>query len=166
MRRLIRELDEAARWLERQLEQDRWRRYLVYGLVLAASGLLIWMMILGSTLTGQAQVRDWSIAWLGLDSAEAAGLALTGLLVYRRHAAACPVAAVTATLFALDAWFDVTTSLAGAEWYEALLFAFASEIPLTVLLAGVSVVALRRWKDNQAHAQAPSPAPAQSAQAD
>jgi hypothetical protein len=136
----------AARWLEGQLEQDKRRRYLSGGLLITAAGLLIWIFILGSTLRGQAQVRDWSIAWVGLDLAETTGLAVTGVLVFRRHLAASPVAAVTATLFTVDAWFDVTTSLAGAAWYEALLFAFAAEIPVTVLLTGVSVAALRRWR--------------------
>jgi hypothetical protein len=141
----MRRADSGARWLEGQLEQDVRRRYLSGGLLITAAGLLMWVFILGSTLQGQAQVRDWSIAWVGLDLAETTGLAVTGWLVFRRHPAASPVAAVTATLFTVDAWFDVTTSLAGAAWYQALLFAFAAEIPITVLLTGVAVAALRRW---------------------
>jgi hypothetical protein len=155
LRGLINQAGLAARWLEGQLERDRRRRYLSGGLPITAAGLLIWIFILGSTLQGQAQVRDWSIAWVGLDLTETCGLAMTGLLVFRRHPATSPVAAVTATLFAVDAWFDVTTSLAGAAWYEALLFAFAAEIPLAMLLTGVSVAALR-WRSGAPDAGDPA----------
>jgi hypothetical protein len=52
----------------------------------------------------------------------------------------------------MDAWFDVTISLAGADCYlagadgyEALLFAFVAEMPLAVLPTGTSALTPRRW---------------------
>ena len=41
---------------------------------------------------------------------------------------------MTATLFGLDAWFDVLTAAAGSAWYESLADAFFAEIPMAILL--------------------------------
>jgi hypothetical protein len=53
------------------------------------------------------------------------------------------VAAVTATLFALDAWFDVLTAAAGTDWYESLAAAFFGEVPMTGLLTALAIWATR-----------------------
>jgi len=37
---------------------------------------------LGAVLQGQAQVRNWSSTWIGLDLMEITGLALTALTVW------------------------------------------------------------------------------------
>jgi hypothetical protein len=71
------------------------------------------------------------------------GLVLTSILLRPRSVHLSPVAAVTATLFGLDAWFDVLTASAGAAWYESLACAFLGEIPMTVLLAAVAIWAPR-----------------------
>ena len=51
---------------------------------------------------------------------------------------------MTTTLFALDAWFDVLTTAAGAAWYESLADAFFGEIPVTALLTAIAVGATRQ----------------------
>lgn len=60
------------------------------------------------------------------------------------------VAAVTATLFALDAWFDVLTASAGSDWYESLAAAMFGEIPMTVVLTAVAVWAARSTSPREA----------------
>ncbi len=112
-------------------------------LLLIAAGLTAWVFELGAVLQGQAQVRNWSSTWVGLDLMEITGLVLTALLLRRRSAYLSAVAAVTATLFAVDAWFDVLTASAGSGWYESLAAAFFGEIPMTVTLAAVAVWAAR-----------------------
>lgn len=112
-------------------------------LLLIAAGLTAWVFELGAVLQGQAQVRNWSSTWVGLDLMEIAGLVLTAILLRRRSVYLSPVAAVTATLFGLDAWFDVLTAPAGAAWYESLAAAFFGEIPMTVLLAALAIWAPR-----------------------
>jgi hypothetical protein len=112
-------------------------------LLLVAAGLAVWVVELGAVLQGQAQVRNWSSVWVGLDLMEIAGLVLTSVLLRRRSVYLSPVAAVTATLFGLDAWFDVLTASAGAAWYESLAAAFFGEIPMTVLLAALAIWAPR-----------------------
>jgi hypothetical protein len=120
-------------------------------LLAVAAGLTAWVFELGAVLQGQAQVRNWSSVWVGLDLMEIAGLVLTALLLRRRSAYLSAVAAVTATLFGLDAWFDVLTAAAGSAWYESLADAFFAEIPMTLLLAVIAIAAARssparRWR--------------------
>ena len=112
-------------------------------LLLIAAGLTAWMLELGAVLHGQAQVRNWSSVWVGLDLMEIAGLVLTAVLLRRRSAYLAAAAAVSATLFAVDAWFDVLTAAAGADWYESLAAALFGEVPMTVLLAAVAIWASR-----------------------
>jgi hypothetical protein len=112
-------------------------------LLAIAAGLTVWVFELGAVLQGQAQVRNWSSVWVGLDLMEIAGLVLTALLLRRRSAYLSAAAAVTATLFGLDAWFDVLTAAAGPAWYESLADAFFAEIPMTLLLAVIAITAAR-----------------------
>ena len=88
-------------------------------------------------------MRNWSSTWVGLDLMEITGLVLTSILLRRRSVHLSTVAAVTATLFGLDAWFDVLTASAGAAWYESLACAFFGEIPMAVLLAAFAIWAPR-----------------------
>jgi hypothetical protein len=66
---------------------------------------------------------------------------LGAVLMRRRSAFLAPVAAMTATAFGLDAWFDVMTALPGSSWYESLAAAFLGEVPMTVVLAGIAWLA-------------------------
>lgn len=113
-------------------------------LLLIAAGLTAWVFELGAILQGQAQVRNWSATWVGLDLMEITGLVLTAALLRRRSAWLPVIAAVTATLFALDGWFDVLTASAGTDWYESVAAACFGEIPMTVLLSAITVWAVHR----------------------
>src|SRR5262249_32200199 len=59
----------------------------------------------------------------------------TGLLLLRRDPRVSPVAAVTAALLIVDAWFDVTTSSSGHALVIALAMALLVELPLCALCA-------------------------------
>jgi hypothetical protein len=50
-------------------------------LMLVAVGLGAWVIELGAVLRGQAEVRNWSEAWVGLDLMEIAGLVLSAILL-------------------------------------------------------------------------------------
>ncbi|WP_426800421.1 hypothetical protein [Streptomyces sp. YGL11-2] len=134
------------------------RRRVVWGLVGVALVLAVWMVILGLTLKSHARVRNWDTAWIGLDAMEVAGLLLTGVLIWYRRTAAGPIASATATLFALDAWFDVTTAAKGTDHLEAVAMAALCEVPLAIGLATIAVLA-PRWKDPH---RRPSTSPAAS----
>ena len=134
----------ARPWVQSLLRFDpRVMRRMPAALLLIAVGLAAWVFELGAVLQGQAQVRNWSSTWVGLDLMEIIGLVLTSILLRRRSVYLSPVAAVTATLFGLDAWFDVLTASAGADWYESLATAFLGEIPMTGLLAALAIWAPR-----------------------
>jgi hypothetical protein len=108
-------------------------------LLLIAAGLTAWVMELGAILQGTAQVRNWSSTWVGLDLMEITGLIATALLLHRRSPRLPVAAAVTATLFFLDAWFDVLSAQGGLAWYESLGSAIFGEIPAAVLLALIAL---------------------------
>ena len=60
----------------------------------------------------------------------------------RRDPRVSPVAAVTAALLLVDAWFDVTTSSSGHALVIALAMALLVELPLCVLCALIAARAL------------------------
>ncbi len=113
-------------------------RWIVAGLALAAAALGVWVFFVGAELHGRYNARNWSSTWVVLDLCEVAGLAATAWLVRRRSLAVAPIAAATATLIAMDAWFDVMTARAGSDWYVALALAIAIEIPLALGLGALS----------------------------
>ncbi|MGF1431625.1 hypothetical protein [Kitasatospora sp. LaBMicrA B282] len=119
--------------------EQRYERRLRWGMVGLAAVLFGWIFVLGTVPQGHAEVRNWSSSWIGLDVLELLGLVGTAALYPRRPAFLAPVAAATATLFGVDAWFDTMTALAGADWYQAWAFAVVAEVPLTVLLAALAV---------------------------
>jgi hypothetical protein len=69
---------------------------------------------------------------------------MTALLLYRRPAYSSAAAGATATLFTLDAWFDVLTAQGGRAWYESLASAVSAEIPVAVALAAIAVWSAKR----------------------
>jgi hypothetical protein len=103
--------------------------------------LLPWLVVLATGLPSTASVPHWTVSWVGLDAMEAVGLITTGLLTLRRHPLRPVVAAATAMLLAVDAWFDVTTAM-GAEFTSALLMALLAELPLAAVCGTLAVRAL------------------------
>lgn len=111
--------------------------------LILAGVLVVWIFIIGSAPQEVVTVRNWDSTWIGLDTLECIGLVGTALLLPSRSPYLAPVAAATATLFALDAWFDTMTSLAGSELAVAVFYAAIAEIPLAIALATIAVVAPR-----------------------
>ncbi|WP_225097797.1 hypothetical protein [Streptomyces sp. CoH27] len=111
-------------------------------LVACGFGLLPWLYVLAIGLPGTATAAHWPVAWVGLDALEALGLIATGLLAARgdrRHALA---AAATATLLAVDAWFDTTTAAPGGDFATAVAMALGAELPLAALCGRLALRAL------------------------
>ncbi|HEX5302920.1 MAG TPA: hypothetical protein VFW50_38595 [Streptosporangiaceae bacterium] len=75
--------------------------------------LLPWCVVLGMTLPAGTFVPNWSLAWVGLDFAEAVAALLTAWLLRRGSPRAGVAAMAGAGLLFADAWFDVCTSAAG-----------------------------------------------------
>ncbi|WP_159048054.1 hypothetical protein [Streptomyces sp. WM6378] len=104
--------------------------------------LLAWTVVLGFLLDGQTQVHNWSVSWVGMDLLQATGLVATAILLARQVRTVSPVAAATAALLVLDAWFDVATSEDGGAQYVALGMAFLVELPAALWLAWLAAFSL------------------------
>jgi hypothetical protein len=101
------------------------------------------MGVLAVRLPSTTQVSNWSVAWIGLDAALAAGLIATGTLMTRGDVRHSLTAAATASLLVMDAWFDVATAPAGPGRTAALALAAGVELPLAGVCAALAVRALR-----------------------
>ncbi|MCX5011007.1 hypothetical protein OG765_08405 [Streptomyces sp. NBC_00555] len=104
----------------------------------AGVALVPWVLVLAKTVPQTTEVSHWSTAWIGLDLMLAAGLTGTGMLLRKRSPLVSPVAAATAALLLMDAWFDVTTSAGSDGQGMALLLAVGAELPLAAALAVVA----------------------------
>jgi len=107
-------------------------RSLGFGLLASGIGLVPWLAVLAMTLPPATRV-----AWVGLDSLEALGLIVTGILVRGGNRRRALTAAATATLLLIDAWFDVTTS-SGPGLTEAVAMALFAEIPMAAICAALA----------------------------
>jgi hypothetical protein len=114
------------------------RPWYAYVLVACGVGLVPWLVVLALTLPSTATAPHWTVAWVGLDAMEAAGLVASGLLALRRHSLRGVVAGATAMLLLVDAWFDVTTA-SGGDVTPAVLMALLAELPLAAACATVAI---------------------------
>jgi len=75
---------------------------------LAVGAFLVpWCAVLGATLPASAHVANWSLAWVGLDLAEAVAALFAATLLTRGSPRAAIPAAAGAALLLADAWFDL-----------------------------------------------------------
>ena len=114
------------------------RRRLVIFFGGAALLLVPWTIGLAHALPCRYVSAHWGIAWAGFDTALAAGLALTGLAVLRHAAWIDHAAIATATLLAVDAWFDVLTARGAAAVALATAEALLVELPTAALCIWVA----------------------------
>jgi hypothetical protein len=112
---------------------------------LAVGGFLLpWCVLLAVILPATAHAQNWSLAWVGLDGAEAAAALVTAALLSRADIRASLTAAAGGTLVLIDAWFDVCTSAPGAEHALALAEAAFVEVPLAIAAGWLALSLLRR----------------------
>jgi hypothetical protein len=107
---------------------------------LAVGGFLVpWCVVLSATLPRTAQAQHWSLAWTGLDGAEAIAALATAALLARDDSRACLTAAAGGALLLTDAWFDVCTSAPGLEHTMAVTEAVLVELPLAAAAGWLAV---------------------------
>jgi len=113
------------------------RRSRLLARLFAVCGVLLvpWVWVLIEQLHGQAGKRSFDSSWVGLDVLEAVCLLTVARLLSRRHRATSPVAAATAAILCMDAWFDTMSAAPQLPYAEALAMAWFAELPLAVLLA-------------------------------
>jgi Kef-type K+ transport system membrane component KefB len=105
------------------------------GVFFGGAGVLLvpWAIGLARALPCRYVSAHWGVAWAGFDTALAVGLALTGFAVQRRAGWVDRAAIATATLLAVDAWFDVLTAGSAAALALASAEALVVELPIAVL---------------------------------
>jgi hypothetical protein len=126
---------EAAGGLHPPARRRGGLRWVGLGLIGSGLALIPWLFVLAVGLPSSTTASHWPAAWLGFDGVEALGLITTGVLLNRRDPRRCLAAAVTATVLAIDAWFDVTTAAPGADLATAVAMAVGLEIPLAIVCA-------------------------------
>ena len=99
--------------------------------------------VLGGTLPASAHVPNWSLAWVGLDLAEAVAALLTATLLTRGSPRAAIPASAAAALLLADAWFDVCTSSPGLDRLLAVGEAVLVELPLAAAAVWLAVAVTR-----------------------
>ena len=98
---------------------------------LAVGGFLLpWCVLLSAILPATARAQNWSLAWAGLDGAEALAALATAVLLTRADTRAILTAVAGGTLLLADAWFDVCTSAPGLDHALAVAEAIFAELPL------------------------------------
>jgi len=116
----------------------RTRRYrLLAVLLIAAVGEILWAIYLGWRLPPHYVADHWALAWVGLDVAEVSLLFAAAWAAWRQRALLIVFAIAGATLFLLDAWFDVTTANHG-DVMQSLLVAVFVEVPSAIALLWVA----------------------------
>ena len=107
---------------------------------LAVGGFLLpWCVLLSAMLPATAQAQHWSLAWTGLDAAEALAALATAVLLARGDRRAALTAMAGAMLLLTDAWFDVCTAAPGLDHALALAEAALAEVPLAVAAGWLAV---------------------------
>jgi hypothetical protein len=131
------------------------RRSRLLARIFAVCGVLLvpWIGVLIEQLHGQAGKRSFDSSWVVLDVLEAVCLLTVARLVSRRHRATSPVAAATASILCMDAWFDTMSAAPQLPYAESLAMACFAELPLAALLAWTAWRALE-WAGPR-HAAAP-----------
>ncbi|MGV9268874.1 hypothetical protein ACWDRR_29885 [Kitasatospora sp. NPDC003701] len=114
------------------------RRVVAGALAGVAVLLFAWILVLGATAPGEAEVPNWSTVWVGLDLLQCTGLIATAVLLARRSRLVALAGSATATLLLLDAWFDVMSAEDAVDWYVALAMALLVELPAAVGMAVLS----------------------------
>lgn len=111
--------------------------------------LVPWIGVLIEQLHGQAGKRSFSSSWVGLDVIETVCLLIVAGLLRRRHRVTSPVAAATAAILCMDAWFDTMSAAPQLPYVESLAMACFAELPLAALLAWTAWRTLE-WADPRA----------------
>ncbi|HUD17214.1 MAG TPA: hypothetical protein VMQ59_08120 [Acidimicrobiales bacterium] len=94
--------------------------------------LLPWIVYLANTLPRRQFDRHYRAAWVGFDIFLVVAIIRTAYMAFRVDPRVQFPATATATLLAVDAWFDITTSGNRTAFFQAVVLAAFIEIPAAV----------------------------------
>jgi len=96
----------------KEIYVPKWASYLY---ALLAIALVPWIILLAQYLPAKHLARHWDALWVGFDIIMLFNIFLTLYFVIHRKIWVIVSAASLATLFIVDAWFDVLTARPGSD---------------------------------------------------
>jgi len=112
-------------------------------LVISTTALSAWTIFLEWKLPRTYVAEHWRLAWVGLDAVQVVALFTLIWAAWKRRMVFAFIAVATATMFLIDAWFDVTTARSG-DFRQSLLEALIVELPAAIVLYRTAWVVIRR----------------------
>ncbi|WP_412735201.1 hypothetical protein [Krasilnikovia sp. MM14-A1259] len=97
-----------------------------------------WTAYLAATLPDHARTQNYRVAWVGFDVMLIVVLLGTAFAAWRGRQIIGPLAASTATMLVVDAWFDMTTSRR-VDVPAAVLSAVLIELPLAAVCTWIAL---------------------------
>ncbi|WP_238013577.1 hypothetical protein KZZ52_38585 [Dactylosporangium sp. AC04546] len=113
----------------RTLAQERARLRFIVVAAIASVVMIPWIAILAATLPPRYLAGHWRVTWVGFDLVLGAALAVTAWAALRRRRIVILAAAVSGSLLASDAWFDIMTASGPERWVSIATGVFV-ELPL------------------------------------
>lgn len=84
--------------------------------------LVPWIFSLAADLPSRHLAHHWDAVWVGFDAVMLIAEVLTVVFIIKQSVLVVMSATALATLFIVDAWFDILTSQPGREQRLALVF--------------------------------------------
>jgi hypothetical protein len=112
-------------------------------LVVVAVLEVAWIVVLFRNQVPAAVAHHLRKLWTGLDAAEVAALALTGIYHAKRSVWVIVSGSIAGTLLITDAWFNVMATV-GRPHAAAVFMAIFAEIPLAVLCFSLAIRCARQ----------------------
>ncbi len=131
-------------------------RWVVPLFVVFAVGLVPWIAWLAISLPTHSVVAHYRLTWVGFDVFLLAALVLTGLAAQRRSTLLEVAETATATLLAMDAWFDTTSAATKGDLAQAVFTAVVFELPIAALCLWIArhAEAVRRRGEHESDPRA------------
>lgn len=109
-----------------------------------ALSMIVWVTHLLSTVPTMHLGIHWRVMWGVFDTALLVQGAMAAFLLIKKSAWACLPLASLATLFVVDMWFDLMTSITEVERVATLKITVAAEIPLAIFTTACAAYILRQ----------------------
>jgi hypothetical protein len=140
--RLVRKLDDLVAPADEPentvlVDESRLIRWVGPTFALFSVVMVPWIVYIAVSLPSRQLSPNYDLAWAGFDVLLTAGLAGSAYFALRRSRYLSAVAAATAALLVVDAWFDCMTT-PGSERWRSIAFCFLVELPLAAVCLWLS----------------------------
>jgi hypothetical protein len=139
---LVRKLDDLVAPADEPentvlVDESRLTRWVGPAFALFSVVMVPWIVYIAVSLPSRQLSPNYDLAWAGFDVLLAAGLAGSAYFALRRSRYLSAVAAATAALLVVDAWFDCMTT-PGSDRWRSIAFCFLVELPLAAVCLWLS----------------------------